>query len=294
MKRTRVSAYAFVVASSLAGCTGTGEVEYAGQVRVTSPELVEVSPGVMVIADADEPIFYSRGYYWLYRDGYWFRSDTYRAGFARVDFTYVPNEVRLIDRPQLYVHYRANLGRNRAARTPEMRTRSTQPTYQTPTYQQGQTSPQPTAPAQPPPQTYPTPMPNQPGANPTQPTTPPAPNMPTTVPNDNRREPQPQRNVPPDVDRNPPGNSGNAPGQTDRPQDRDNPGRGNAGDKGNKNAPERSKDESVKSGPDKDTHQHEMPSDKPDRGTPPATTNTDDRTRKNEGKKAKQKKNEKD
>ena len=295
MTRTRVSAYAFVVASTLAGCASHGEVEYAGQVQVASPELVEVSPGVMVIADADEPIFYSRGDYWLYRDGYWFRSHTYNRGFARVDFTIVPNEVRVIDRPQLYVHYRANMGKNRAARENEMRTRSQQQPQPRP-YQQGQqypTEPQPTQPTMPatPTQTYPSPMPNRPGANPTQPTTPPAPNQPTTVPNDNRREPQPQRNVPPDIDNGrttAPGNSANAPGHdTDRDRgnsanapghenDRDatpppghdnpnaNPGRGNSA-----NAPG-----------------HTNTSDRPDRGTPPANTNTDDRTRKADDKKA--------
>lgn len=260
MMRTRVSAYAFVVASTLAGCASHGEVEYAGQVQVASPELVEVSPGVMVIADADEPIFYSRGDYWMYRDGYWFRSNTYNRGFARVDFTIVPNEVRVIDRPQLYVHYRANLGRNRAARENEMRTRSQQQPQPRPYQRSDQypTEPTPTQPTMPatPTQTYPSPMPNRPGANPTQPTTVPAPNQPTTAPNDNRREPQPQRNVPPDIDHTTPGNSANAPGH-------------------NKQEPR---------------------SDRPDRATPPANNNTDDRTRKADDKKAgkdKDKKNEK-
>src|SRR6185503_18016444 len=114
MSRTRVSACALFVAASLAGCTGTGDVEYAGEVHVTSPELVYVSPGVQVVADADEPIFYAHGDYWLYRDGYWMRSNDYQRGYVRVEYTYVPQEVRVIERPQIYVQYRRNYGRDRA------------------------------------------------------------------------------------------------------------------------------------------------------------------------------------
>src|SRR5262245_33244430 len=116
MQRQRISICAFVGALSLASCYGTGDVEYSGEVRVTSPELVVLSPGVSVIADADEPLFYSDGYYYLYRDGYWLRSATFRSGFARVDFTYVPQRIRVIERPQMYVQYRRHMGRDRFAR----------------------------------------------------------------------------------------------------------------------------------------------------------------------------------
>lgn len=203
MKRTCISACVFAVAASLAGCMATSEVEYAGAVRVTSPELVTISPGVQVIADADEPLFYSRGYYWLYRDGYWFRSDSYRGGFARIDLVYVPGELRVIDRPQLYVQYRRHLGRDRYARpAPQQQTRT--PTYQTPTYQQ----PQPLQP------TYP----NSPA---------PAPGQPMN-PGQEHHGPSP---LPPDIDHTAPQTTGPGqgrpvtppPGQTQRPDDRGNP-----------------------------------------------------------------------
>lgn len=110
MRRLRVSVYAWVVAAALGGCAA-GEAEYGADVRVTAPELVTLSPGVQVIADADEPLFYTDGYYWLYRDNTWYRSDSYRNGFARIDVTIVPNELRQIDRPYAYVHYRQHAGR---------------------------------------------------------------------------------------------------------------------------------------------------------------------------------------
>ena len=317
MTRTRVSALLFVVASSLAGCTGTGDVEYAGEVRVTSPELVEIGPGVQVIADADEPIFFAQGDYWLYRDGYWFRSRDYRSGYARVEFTYVPTQVRVIERPERYVHYRSNLGRNRAARSPQVQRRSTQPPgqQQQQPMQQQPTQPHP-AQQQPGQQPYPSqqqPVPPQPtypgqpsqpnapkvplqgpssptdphgphhapgqtkGANPAQPTSPPGPNAPVQTPNDHRREPEPQRDAP---TQHAPGHGGTPPGQ--------------AKDRGPSAAP-------APQGPSAPPATN-RPSDRPesgnvqdraDRATPPGQNKTDDRTKKVDEQKDKQDKRDK-
>lgn len=105
MKRLGISACGWLAAALLAGCA-SGEVEYSGEVAVASPELVPIEPGVEVVSDANEPMFYSDGYYWLYRDGIWLRSDSYRGGFARIDVNLVPGELRQLPRPQAYAHYR--------------------------------------------------------------------------------------------------------------------------------------------------------------------------------------------
>jgi hypothetical protein len=107
-----------LMAAGLLGCAGTGEVEYGGGVAVQSPDLVEVQPGVQVLADADAPVFYSDGAYWEYRDGMWFRSGYYDRGFARVDINYVPVRIRTIDNPRAYVHYRRHEGRGYARPAP--------------------------------------------------------------------------------------------------------------------------------------------------------------------------------
>jgi hypothetical protein len=93
-----------LLCTALAGCAGT--VHYRGTVAVSDPALVEVQPGVYALADADEPIFYNDGFYWLYRDGVWLRSTSYRGGFARVDVYHVPQRIRVIQRPRAYVHFR--------------------------------------------------------------------------------------------------------------------------------------------------------------------------------------------
>ena len=68
-----------------------------------SPELVYVSPGVQVIADYNEPIFYSDNFYWRNDGGVWYRSRYHTGGWAVAT---PPPAVSRIDRPRGYVHYR--------------------------------------------------------------------------------------------------------------------------------------------------------------------------------------------
>jgi hypothetical protein len=101
----RLTSFALVGLLALAttGCIVHGRV--GATAHVESPDLVAVSPGVYVIADYHEPVFYSNGYYWLYSDGYWMRSSYYTGGWVRVRS--VPVSVRRIDRPRAYVRYSA-------------------------------------------------------------------------------------------------------------------------------------------------------------------------------------------
>jgi hypothetical protein len=84
------------------GCVVSGQVRSSAY--VSTPDLVLVEPGVYVVADYSEPVFYTNGYYWLYRDGYWLRSYTYSGGWVSVRS--VPYGVRRIHRPYAYRHYR--------------------------------------------------------------------------------------------------------------------------------------------------------------------------------------------
>jgi hypothetical protein len=69
----------------------------------TSPDLVEVSPGVQVIADYDYPVFYSDGLWWRYDNGLWYRSYNYYGGWG-VSYN-VPLGVRGIYNPGGYAHW---------------------------------------------------------------------------------------------------------------------------------------------------------------------------------------------
>jgi hypothetical protein len=144
----RVSCCVWLAAAGLVGCAT--ENQYAGDVRVTSPELVAIEPGVEVVADADEPVFYAEGYYWLYRDGVWLRSDSFRTGFARIDLPLVPDRLRRIAEPRSYAHYQRTRHGEAYARGGESPDHPRHPP----------TPPQPSRPA------HPNPMPGQPPTTP--------------------------------------------------------------------------------------------------------------------------------
>jgi hypothetical protein len=109
---------AFMLALALGACagSGTGRVEYAAAVTVRSPELValEDSPDVYVLADADEPVFYTDNNYWLYRNNRWYRSHSYDR-----DWVYVSTpspRIRQIHQPTAYARYQTR--RHEARNTP--------------------------------------------------------------------------------------------------------------------------------------------------------------------------------
>lgn len=88
-----------VVGVALAGCTGAA---VRGTVTVDTPDLVYVGPGVQVIADYDEPIFFADGFYWYYYGTSWYRSSYYTGGWVAAS----PPSVFVSINPQRYRHYR--------------------------------------------------------------------------------------------------------------------------------------------------------------------------------------------
>jgi hypothetical protein len=101
-------------AAALTGCYATGDVGYSASYTATAapapdgyaatPDLVTVQPGVQVVADYDEPVFFVDGFYWRFYDGYWYRSNNYYAGWYFYERP--PVAVMRIDRPYAYAHYR--------------------------------------------------------------------------------------------------------------------------------------------------------------------------------------------
>jgi hypothetical protein len=110
-----------VFAALVSGCAGTGQFTVTGEATVPPPELVVISPGVQVIADLDQPVFYSGNYYWRNDGGAWYRSTSHTHGWARVEVA--PVEIRAIERPAAYVHYhgeaRAHVSNDRRPPPPQ-------------------------------------------------------------------------------------------------------------------------------------------------------------------------------
>jgi hypothetical protein len=126
-----------LAAAAAGGCYATTDVGYGGSYRAGyvapapvyttttatvsvdntyEPDLVDVGGGVQVIADYDEPVFYTDNFYWRFYGGSWYRSNVYNGGWSV--YNDVPHSVRRIDRPSTYVRYRPQGYTPRARREP--------------------------------------------------------------------------------------------------------------------------------------------------------------------------------
>lgn len=70
-----------------------------------APPLVVVSPGVQVVEDYGDEVFFVDGWYWCRRDTHWFRTRDHRGGWVVVDRRYVPATLVKVP-PGHYKHYK--------------------------------------------------------------------------------------------------------------------------------------------------------------------------------------------
>lgn len=92
----------------VAACGGSVGPKFNGNVRVADSRLVAINPDVKTVIDADQPVFFARGSYWLFHDGQWFSAQRAGGPWAFVEKPPVP--VMQIDQPYAYVHYRKDAG----------------------------------------------------------------------------------------------------------------------------------------------------------------------------------------
>ena len=57
---------------------------------VAPPPLVVVEPGIQVVEDHDDEIFFVDNYYWMRRGDHWYRTPNHRGGWVVVDGPGVP------------------------------------------------------------------------------------------------------------------------------------------------------------------------------------------------------------
>lgn len=99
-------------ALALSACAHA-QPEYRGKVTVTQAELVPVDPDVRVVADADKPLFVAVGSYWLFHDAKWYRGASAEGPF--VVESKPPWQIRKMDQPYAFVHYRKDHPREQTA-----------------------------------------------------------------------------------------------------------------------------------------------------------------------------------
>lgn len=66
------------------------------------PPLVEIQPGVRVVQDFDEEVFFVGGYYWVQRDDRWYRTRNHNGNWLIVEPGRVPGQLGHLERG----HYR--------------------------------------------------------------------------------------------------------------------------------------------------------------------------------------------
>lgn len=75
------------VAHAQAGAYGEAD---APVVFKSPPTLVEIDSDVWVVRNHDRAVYYAGNSYWVYRDGIWWRAQSYDEGWTRVEASVVP------------------------------------------------------------------------------------------------------------------------------------------------------------------------------------------------------------
>jgi hypothetical protein len=97
---------AALVACLLAPAAAPAQVEVQVQIALPArPPLVVVQPGIQVVEDWDEEVFYTRGVYWLRRGPAWYRAPGPRAAFVYVAPERIPPGLARLP-PGQYRHFR--------------------------------------------------------------------------------------------------------------------------------------------------------------------------------------------
>jgi hypothetical protein len=108
-----------LMALALGGCFATtgedgrvvgGEATFTMSLPAVLPPLIVVEPGVSVVRDLDDEVFYVDGYYWARRDRGWIRAQDHRGTWVRVEERRVPGTL-VKSPPGRYRQFRGQEGR---------------------------------------------------------------------------------------------------------------------------------------------------------------------------------------
>ncbi|MDQ3262625.1 MAG: hypothetical protein M3Y59_03020 [Myxococcota bacterium] len=104
MKRTLMTILALALPSS---ALAQAELKVRAPVVTfeVAPMLVVVSPGIQVVPDYGEEVFFTNGWYWVRQDRNWFKSRSHRGGWKHVGHKHVPRGLYGIPHGH-YRHYK--------------------------------------------------------------------------------------------------------------------------------------------------------------------------------------------
>lgn len=94
-----------IAGAAVAIACGVTQAELRIDLPLVLPPLVTVEPGVQVVEDYREEIFFVDGYYWVRRGGYWYRAPDPHARWVYVERRVVPAAIVRIP-PGRYAHWK--------------------------------------------------------------------------------------------------------------------------------------------------------------------------------------------
>jgi hypothetical protein len=98
-------ALAFLAAALLAPASARAQFVNLRIPLPPIPPLVVVSPGIQVVENHDDEVFFHEGFYWARRDGRWYRAQNHQHEFVYVEERHVPRPL-FGTPPGHYRHYR--------------------------------------------------------------------------------------------------------------------------------------------------------------------------------------------
>lgn len=113
----RTIALCLAAALALPGLAAAqGSVDIHFDLPVVLPRLVVVSPGVQVVPEVREEVFFHDGWYWVRRDASWYRSRSHRGGWVIVPSRQLPPRLVSVGPPGHYRNWKAEKEERKAER----------------------------------------------------------------------------------------------------------------------------------------------------------------------------------
>jgi hypothetical protein len=75
------------------------------------PPLLVIQPGIQVVENSNDEVFFTGGWYWVRRDGAWYRARRPHAAFVWVEPRRVPPGLMRLPPPGHYRHFRREQAR---------------------------------------------------------------------------------------------------------------------------------------------------------------------------------------
>lgn len=114
MRTIALTLAALIGLPSVASAQASVDIHF--DLPVVLPRLVVVSPGVQVVPEVREEVFFHDGWYWVRRDDFWYRSRHHRGGWVVVPGRQVPSRLVAVGPPGHYRNWKAEKEERKAER----------------------------------------------------------------------------------------------------------------------------------------------------------------------------------